>query len=304
MRFAAGETLAEAITRTAREQFDIALRIATTTGDERSLAVHATRKALKRLRALLRLVRGPISPEVYRTDNEAMKLVAAELSRIRDMWVMAETLSRIVPRSPEIAPDLPALMGRLQTSYYVESQAVLGNEALMGSIIEQLTTAQERSARWAVSAEAQTDPLPHSFSSIAAGLERIYKQGRRGMTNAAESPTDTLLHVWRKRAKYLRHQIEALNVLDPLNLQALEDHLAQLTDHLGDDHDLAVLTGRLEADPSLIEGIEIEPILSLIGEHRHELQEQAHQLGSAIYADASAAFLERMSRLWPPDDTF
>ena len=34
------------------------------------------------------------------------------------------------------------------------------------------------------------------------------------MRIVADSPTDTLLHVWRKRAKYLRHQIEALNVLE------------------------------------------------------------------------------------------
>ena len=36
------------------------------------------------------------------------------------------------------------------------------------------------------------------------------------------SATDTLLHVWRKRTKYLRHQIEALNVLDPEGLLAVD----------------------------------------------------------------------------------
>lgn len=285
-------------------QFEIALSVATRAPDEQASAVHETRKAIKRLRAMLRLVRDSISLDCYHTDNAALKLIAAELGAVRDSWVMAQILDRLLPHDRETADTVATLVDRLQDRYEAESAAVLGNEAHMASILDQLEKARDRARRWTVVAGEQSVPLPHRFQTVEPGLQRVYKRGRRGMRIVADSPTDTLLHVWRRRAKYLRHQVEALNVLDPSGLGAMEADLAQLTDLLGDDHDLAVLLARLKDDPQLTEDLEIDAIIDAIGRKRHQLQAEAIDLGQRRFEDHSSVFLAYIDHLWGDAATF
>lgn len=304
MRFRAGETLAAGIDRVVGEQFEVALAVADTPPEHQAAAVHSTRKALKRLRAMLRLVRDSISLDCYHTDNQVLKLVAAELGPVRDSWVMADVLDRLLPHDSASQAAVARLSGRLQERYRVESAALLDNEAQMSSIVEQLSHASKRSARWSVVAGEVDVPLPHRFASIEMGLQRVYKRGRRGMRIVASSPTDTLLHVWRKRAKYLRHQVEALNVLDPVTMERYELQLEHLTDLLGDDHDLGVLMGRFSADPTLVADIDIDPVLEAIGESRHMLQAKAIDLGREFFEDPSTDFVAYVGSVWGSGDTF
>jgi len=304
LRFLAGETLAEALTRVIENQFVIALQITQTPSEEQPLAVHATRKALKRLRAMLRLVRDTISHDCYHTDNQVLKLVAAELSAVRDSWVMAQILERLLPHDPMTHGAVTTLIDRLQDRYRMESAALLENEAHMTSIAEQLEAARRRSSRWTILAGEADTPLPHSHESIAPGLQRVYKRGRRGMRIVTDSPTDTLLHVWRKRAKYLRHQVEALNVLDPDTLLGYELQLEKLTDLLGDDHDLAVLLGRFNGDAALIADIDIYPVMEAIWRKRHELQAESIELGRTFFEHPSTDFIAYIEKVWSKGDMF
>lgn len=304
LRFFAGETLAEGLRRVIDNQFVIALNIVETPPGEQPIAVHATRKALKRLRAMLRLVRDTISHDCYHTDNQVLKLVAAELSAVRDSWVMAQVMERLLPHSPSTNDAVITIIDRLRDRYRIESAGLLENKPHMASIIEQLEAARHRSSRWTVLAGEVDTPLPHSYESIVPGLQRVYKRGRRGMRIVADSPTDTLLHVWRKRAKYLRHQVEALNVLDPERLLSYELQLERLTDLLGDDHDLAVLLGRFRNDQALVAGLALDPVLEAVGEKRHELQAESLAIGRVFFEEPSTEFIAYIERAWGTGDTF
>ena len=124
------------------------------------------------------------------------------------------------------------------------------------------------------------------------------------MRIVADSPTDTLLHVWRKRAKYLRHQIEALNVIEPAMLLPLEVDLERLTDLLGDDHDLAVLLHRIDADQGLSRDLELGSVIEAIAASRHELQRESLELGRALFEDPAAEFVARLEAVWGDAATF
>jgi CHAD domain-containing protein len=304
VRFLAGETLTEGLTRVIDKQFDIALAITDAAPQDQAAAVHETRKAIKRLRAMLRLVRDSISHDVYHTDNAALKLVAAELGAVRDSWVMSQILDRLLPHDDASAESVDSLVVRLQDRYSAESSAILDNEAHMASIMDQLQNARDRAARWTVMAGEQSAPLPHEFATVAPGLQRVYKRGRRGMRIVADSPTDTLLHVWRKRAKYLRHQVEALNVLDPEPLGAMEDRLANLTDLLGDDHDLAVLLTRFHDDHQLVGDLPMDGVLEAVQESRLQLQAESIALGQDIFEEHSSFFLSYIETVWGNGPTF
>jgi CHAD domain-containing protein len=304
IRFRQGESLCEALARVVTEQFDEALGIAGVADGDAAESVHVTRKAIKRLRAMLRLVRDSVPTDVYRTDNDVLGLVASELGWIRDVWVMAGTLDGLGLSDEEAAPAVATLRARLQARYEIERDAILGNAAHVASIVVQLEHVKKRSKVWMLEGGDPDKPLPHTFESIAPGLERVYRSGRKALRNAATSPTDTLLHAWRKRAKYLRHQVEALNILGPGELGEQEVQLATLTDQLGQDHDLAVLTHRLVRDTALVAGIDPNPVHGAIATERHRLQTAAFTGGASLYQTTPDVYIGKLAERWIEGPTF
>ncbi len=304
LRFVAGETISEGLDRVLGIQFDIGLALSEAAGPDQAAAVHSTRKAIKRLRSMLRLVRDQLPDDVYYPDNATLRLVAAQLGNIRDSWVMANTLDQLVADDPAISDDAADLTERLTQRYVVESKTLLGNQALMASIIGQLGNVKARSSHWTMAGGTPAAPIPHEFTSIAPGILRVYKRSRQAMRIVTHSPTVTLLHAGRKRAKYLRHQIEALTVLDPVGLTPIEADLELLTDLLGDDHDLAVMGARFNSDGPLTRGLDVELILDAVGEKRFRLQAEAIELGTTLFADPASDFVDRIAVLWGDGDTF
>jgi hypothetical protein len=72
-------------------------------GEEPAESIHSTRKDLKKLRSLLRLVRGELGEGLYKSENERYREVGRSLSATRDAQVKAETLRSLLEHS-EIEP--------------------------------------------------------------------------------------------------------------------------------------------------------------------------------------------------------
>jgi CHAD domain-containing protein len=77
----------------AQEQADLALR-SLAQRRNRHGAIHATRKAIRRLRSLLALCRHSLEPEVSVVDRK-LKRLASGLSRLRNAHVVVVTASRL-----------------------------------------------------------------------------------------------------------------------------------------------------------------------------------------------------------------
>jgi CHAD domain-containing protein len=115
-----------------------------------------------------------------------------------------------------------------------------------------------------------------------------------------KDPAADVRHEWRKRVKDLWYQQRlVVDAWEPvLAAQAEQAHL--LSEHLGDDHDLAVLheaitSGRMDA------GSDSEAILALIDQRRNELLHAALTLGDRLYAESPKAFARRVTsylRAW------
>ena len=73
------------------------------------------------------------------------------------------------------------------------------------------------------------------------GMKRSYKKSRAAFQAAVAERTTANLHEWRKQAKYFWYQIEMVERIRPKTMKKIADRLHELTQFLGDDHDLAVL---------------------------------------------------------------
>ena len=83
------ESAQEAVRRIAHEQLGRAITNLALAPTNRAEAIHEARKSLKRLRALVRLVRGELGEQVYRRHNECMRDAARELAGLRDRPLFA-----------------------------------------------------------------------------------------------------------------------------------------------------------------------------------------------------------------------
>lgn len=256
--------------------------------------VHAARKAIKRVRALLRLVRAGLPPQRFRAHNLALGDAARGLSAARDAAVALATFDRLVPADDPLA----ALRPRLTTHPAPQlTELTEPTEPTTPEPDPQSTPAPADPLPIAAAALASVrtslaaDLSDLRFAHLAAGLKDSYGGGRRALraSLAAATADDETFHAWRKRAKDLWYQCQLLQGACPPLLGALEGMLDELGERLGDDHDLAVLQAAAPASAELDQRIAAQ---------HHALREAAWRLGSQIYAERPRAFVRRVQAYW------
>jgi CHAD domain-containing protein len=278
-----GETVPRGIARIARGRIDHAMdELEGRTGSSPEEAVHEARKDMKKLRAVVRLVRAEIGDNVYRRENACFRDAGQELSGVRDADVMLATLAKLEQEIPEAAAgDLRQALEahKLRTAAGTREQASV-------QVVEILATARRRIGRWPLDEDG--------FEAVAGGLERIYRRGRKDFRSARTEPTTENLHEWRKRVKDLWYHLTILRTAWPPVMDALADEAHALSEQMGDDHDLAVLLlwaeGHAPASAVAIAGP--------VDRRREELQAGAFELGARLYADKPGAFMRRLERWW------
>jgi CHAD domain-containing protein len=274
-----GETAREGVARIALGRIDNALdELGGRTGSSPEVAVHSARKDMKKLRALLRLVRGQIGDDVYRREAAVFRDAGRELSGVRDADVMIATLGSLELPAGEVGALRQALEAhKIRTAGGGRRQAASG-------AVEILSAARSRVAGWPLEADG--------FAAFGDGLRRIYRQGRRNMRAARKDPTAESLHEWRKRSKDLWYHLLLLEEAWLPVMTSLADEAHELADRLGDDHDLAVLLEWTNEHGSAA------PIEAEVERRRSRLQREAFAYGERLYADKPGAFVRRIGRWW------
>jgi CHAD domain-containing protein len=306
-RFHVDERIPGAIQRIASGQFDRMTHRLNDPDVDPDEAIHTARKAMKRLRGLLRLVRDEVGQSAYRNENAVLRDTSRRLAPVRDSFVMLRTLDRLreahrgVLRRKAFAVTRQHLMERHEAS----RRAVIENDQLMTAVVVTLKTARARYTAW----ESERTGNPPSklaargvrddFAAMAPGLTRVYRRGQRAMLQAYHDGSAESFHEWRKRVKYLRYQLESLELIWPELVGAHAECLAELGEALGDNNDLAEL-GRivLDDDAATANQRERTLLLALIHSASLELQYEARALGSALYTETPDQFVGRLGSYW------
>jgi CHAD domain-containing protein len=286
-----GEPVPDEVRRVARGRIDHALdELRGNSESSRAEAVHEARKDMKKLRALLRLMRGELGDELYVQENACFRDTARQLSGVRDADVMILTLADLERRYGE----LPGAARRLRPALVAHRFRVSAGSMRPGvqSAIDTLTEARERVAEWPL----QTD----GFEAFEEGLTRGYRRGRKAFRRAQELPSPEHMHEWRKRVKDLWYHVSLLQEAWKPVMSALADEAHELSDRLGDEHDVSVLIEWAHRHASALNGG--DPMLrgfDVIGaSRRRELQQEAFDYGARLYADKPSRFVSRIEGWW------
>ena len=286
-RFKLNEPIAEAASRIGLEQIDSAeARLASR--DDDAAAVHDARRCLKRLRALLRLMRPALPDSTYRREAIRLADIGRLLAGARDQHVMQQTLVRLESRFGPLPNGAGSKLVKLMANGSGIAHGGTKERQDAIAALEQARTFFTHLAR-----------RPISFEHIAAGIERSYRRARRAFREAYEVPTGENFHEWRKAVQqHWRHmQLVARAWPDVLGGRATE--AKELSRLLGDDHDFEVFLvfASTRGKPALSER-DLETLRKTCRTVQEELRTQAKPRGTRLFSDKPASMCRKVESYW------
>lgn len=252
--------------------------------------VHALRKATKKLRGLLRLVKPRLGQ--FGPANLALRDAARLLAPLRDHEVMLATLASLEGRGGN-APDSVALH-ELLAARIAELRAPENLAHAAAGLRASLEPLQDQLADWRLKAKG--------FDALEPGLATSWRECRRGLKAARrayerDEPAEPF-HEWRKVVKH--HGYHA-RLLQPIWPEMMAPHLEAaeaLGELLGDHNDLDGLIGFLESAEHGLGAPAVERLLARARARRRKLARRALMEGERLFVDRPGALCARWRGWW------
>src|ERR1044072_7989196 len=197
-------------------------------------AVHEARKRSKEARAALRLLHGALGADSERAARARFRDAARSVSALRAAEVGVEALEELRHRQRLLRREREA------------AQRVLRERRDAADAEVTPAMRKQVAAAFAAAAEALPSVPLATAPSVAASLARIYRRGKQRMDAAVASDDATGYHAWRKSTKDLWYAVRLFEPAWPGPLGILAGEVHELSQVLGEEHDLTVLRAPLK----------------------------------------------------------
>jgi CHAD domain-containing protein len=259
-------------------------------------AVHETRKALKRARAVLRLLRRAVGSKRARNEASRLSEIARQLSAARDAQVLRVALSRLLESSDEVHVTEAIRVAQATQEGAVPALAASTRE----EVLADLCAARER---------LEGLRLRGSINkALRSGLRRMLRRIRTEYGRAIAEPTAENFHTLRRRCKDFYYAARLLEDTSPDLLAPMLGELDRLGEALGEEHDLTILLERLHAQRAEWGGEAVVALLEpLIERERQRLRAEARPPCERLVALAprwfARAVVNQLRAVWknPPE---
>jgi len=288
-RFQHDESVAKGVERIIRGEIEDSVALLKCTNPDpakRDEAVHEARKSIKKIRAVLRLLRTELG-RMSRKEGARFAKIGRELSDSRDAAALIEVLNQVKEISAEAANSIR--QGLINEKKRIDEHLVAGN--LRNEVGARLEVRAGKVKDWPIS--------DRGFESLAGGLKRTYRDGLNSLKDAERCGGTLAFHEFRKRVKDHWYHLRLLEESWTPEMRRHEARLKDLETWLGDDHNLAVLIEKLKANPSRFGSAKAVKAFTQAGvEHQNELQRKAIELGHELYAQKPGAFVQAAREMW------
>lgn len=250
-------------------------------------AVHEFRRAMKRWRALLRLLE-PFLGESGRRQRIEARDLARSLSGPRDAQSALNALEDLLKHDSSFSQtSLRTLRNRLENARAEAERAALTDE-LRERILSYLTRAARAADRWPVARIG--------FAEIAGRVAQTYRRARRMRPDEWKETNAEELHELRRRVIEHRYQMELVEPLWPRLGKLWVEEAQRLRDRLGRYQDLAEL--RSMTGPNRVLSHWRSKLSPLIEERQAVHLLAAERLSGRLFAEKPRAFQQRLRAIW------
>lgn len=278
------KTVAAGMRRIAADQLDRAIASLDEAPDAMA-GVHDARKRVKKVRGLLRLLRGSFAG--YSAENGYLRDTGRLLSGLRDREALIETYDRVT-RGAEVDRRPLGVFRRELSAERDRALADPETRDRVSTFRANLETVRGAVPDW--------DLKEEGWDAIAPGLAKTYGRLRDRMPERDRGGDAAAMHEWRKRAKYHWYHARLLQRIWTLGVAPQLDAADRLSKLLGDHHDLAVFETRLAASDLATEPK--DALLGLLSDERARLEAELFPLGARLAADKPKALTRRWGTWW------
>jgi hypothetical protein len=289
-RLKRGASISAEVRRIVLRQLESAISELHAVGDPQSDdAVHDARRRVKKIRAIIGLVR-PVLDKAYRAVDRDLNTVHRLLAPVADGRGIIQTLDQLAHRYGRSLPErtmAAARAGVLRTGARADREAQ--TRGILKVAAGTLRCDRDRVKRWRIRGDG--------FRAVAPGLEEGYRRARRMMIVSWSKPTPSHYHTWRRYVKDHWFHVRLLEGRCGNHLVADERRIEALDGVLGEYHNLTLLREVLVTDTSLsIE--ETAQWLRVVARYQRLLRGHAEILGVRIYRERPRRFIRRVRSLW------
>jgi CHAD domain-containing protein len=283
------------VRRIARSQASRAIDVLTPppSPDDLTHAVHDVRKRCKKVRGVLRLVRPALGEQAFGNADETFRDAARTLSGSRDAHVLLATIDTVTAEAPDlITPDrVRSIRDELAEQAAVATTALIDDSDAIDEARRLLDRGRSQIDDWSLDASG--------WSAFGPGIEMTYSRGIEALAAVRKQPTPDRFHELRKRAKYSWYQIRLITPCAPSLLKPLAREFDDLSERLGDAHDLAILRARLDADPDAFGGDALVRDVGIVADGlRERLERDSVTQARRLFAEKPKHYARRLGRYW------
>ena len=250
-------------------------------------AVHEVRKALKRWRALLRLLARPLGEQADQMRSEARELMRA-IAGARDAQAALDALSDLRKSDRPFSPTSAETIRTRLTELRDAAEAKSFTRSMRDRLSRYFDYATLSLERWPLKAI--------DFDIATDGLTSTYRRARQLVPDSWSDADPEQLHDLRRRVVEHRHQMDLVEPLWPRLGKVWAEEAQRLLNQLGSCQDLAVLNSFTEPHQPLAPWrSRLTPLIDA----RHEAHlKSAARLAGRLFAEKPKAFRRRIAALW------
>jgi CHAD domain-containing protein len=225
-----------------------------------NLAVHEMRKTFKRMRALLRFYNA--FPEEFSPDFILqIKYFARALTHLRESFVNLQIFERITAGNTM----LPERKIRAARELFAEKNREVVEKGFFAA--EGCDTIMKFTGTLAAQLVDVSLPVPSQLQ-FAAELEDSYLKSHQIYQQIPVFSNPEMIHELRKKMKQLYYQFDFIRFVHPRFFRLKTYHLNNITEQLGEDHDLHVFLVELKSGFLDFINIDLQILENQVQHHR------------------------------------
>jgi CHAD domain-containing protein len=244
-------------------------------------AVHDYRKALRRARAILKLVGAALPKSERRAVGRALQEARRAVSTARDHAVAPEAVNMLS-------------LGEVERD---TANAIIhaSNEA-MPPIPEIKQLLAEGAARTAAQVEALEAALPQTipWTVVEKGIRGVYAEAR--VSRKAAKNSKRSFHRWRRRSKELSYQLELIEDYAGLRVGEIQREIEGATDTQGPAVDLIMMRDFVLTHGGGVAKDALDRLLDVVNNQVDDLMKDSRKAGREAFRRKPSRFARRVTK--------